>query len=516
MSSSTITKKDADYKQKIGNLIRQNRLSRGLTQAQLASALGTSQSAVGRIEAGGQNLSMEMLARISDILNRDIVSLNQSGAINFRVHGGHKLHGTLTVNASKNAAVAMLCASLLNRGTTTLRHVPRIEEVNRLVEILVSIGVSVRWLSSSNDLEIKPPAKLRLADMNAEAGRSTRSVLMFLAPLMHLYHEFKLPYSGGCKLGERTVRPHLYALENFGLSVVTTNGWYHATSHPKPAGSIVMWENGKTATENAIMAAALTPGVTEIRHAASDYMVVDLCHFLETLGVRIEGIGSNTVRIHGARQINRNVEYYIAEDPIEAVTFLSMAITTGSAITIARCPIQFMDLELYKLEKMGFKYSMSKPYKSRNKITELVDIKCRGVQHLFSSEDKLEAHDMPGMNMDSLPYFTLVAATATGRTFIHDWTYENRAIYYTELSKLGASVQLVDVHRAYVTGPTKWKASDITCPPALRPAMLLLIGMLASPGTSTLRNVYSIARGYEDIADRLNAVGAKIEVFRDL
>jgi UDP-N-acetylglucosamine 1-carboxyvinyltransferase len=120
------------------------------------------------------------------------------------------------------------------------------------------------------------------------------------------------------------------------------------------------------------------------------------------------------------------------------------------------------------------------------------------------------------MNMDNLPYFVPIAATAKGRTLIHDWSYENRAIYYTELTKLNANVQLADVHRAYVTGPTRWKAAEVICPPALRPAVLVLIGMLAAPGTSILRNVYSISRGYEDLATRLNQLGASIEVFREI
>jgi UDP-N-acetylglucosamine 1-carboxyvinyltransferase len=120
------------------------------------------------------------------------------------------------------------------------------------------------------------------------------------------------------------------------------------------------------------------------------------------------------------------------------------------------------------------------------------------------------------MNIDNLPYFVPIAASAEGRTLIHDWIYENRAIYYTELNKLNANVQLADVHRAYVTGPTKWKAAEVICPPALRPAVLVLIGMLAAPGTSILRNVYSISRGYEDLALRLNELGASIEVFREI
>src|SRR3989338_9336338 len=169
-----------DYKVKIGNLIQESRLHRGYTQAQLAEALSTSQSAINRIEKGGQNISLEMIARISDVLSHDIMTLNGSGKINFRVNGGKKLSGEIEVKTSKNAAVALLCASLLNRGKTTLRKVPRIEEVNRIIEVLLSVGVKVRWINDDKDLEIVPPAKLLLENMDIEAAKRTRTIIMFL------------------------------------------------------------------------------------------------------------------------------------------------------------------------------------------------------------------------------------------------------------------------------------------------------------------------------------------------
>lgn len=514
MSMKTVP--ELNYSEKIGTFIHQTRTQKGMTQAELAKRIGTSQSAINRIENGGQNLSMEMLARISDALHSQIVSLQQPGTLNFRVEGGHKLKGEISVRTSKNAAVGLLAASLLNKGTSTLRRMPKIEEVNRLIEVMVSIGVKVRWLNDEGDLEIKPPAKLHMENMDVEAGRKTRSIIMFMGPLMHMLPSFKIPYAGGCKLGERTVLPHLYALEEFGLKVKTTEGYYHSTSTPKNPGSIVMYESGNTPTENAIMAAARTPGKTVIRRAASNYMVVDVCHYLERLGVKIDGIGTHTLTIHGLKSINKDVEYWPSEDPIEAMTFLSIAATTNSPITIKRVPIDYIDLEIMKLQKMGMKLDIGAPYSGANGITRLVDIKCVDSSHLVALEDKLEAHDDPGMNMDNLPYFVPIAANAHGKTLIHDWTYENRAIYYTELTKLNAQINLLDVHRVTVEGPTRWKPAEVITPPALRPAVLILIGMLAAPGVSVLRNVYSINRGYEDLANRLNQLGAKIEVIREI
>ncbi len=504
-----------NYAAKIGTLIQENRQARGMTQAELAKALGTSQSAINRIEKGGQNISIDMLARISEVLSSQLVTLSQPGSINLRIDGGHKLSGRITAKTSKNAAVALLCASLLNRGTTTLRHVAKIEEVNRIIEVLNSIGVKTRWFNN-NDLEITPPARLRLEDMDIEAAKKTRSIIMFLGPLMHQYKKFELPFAGGCSLGERTVEPHLKGLESFGLKVETLTDIYEVTAAPvQPERAIVLSERGDTVTENILMAAALNDGVTTIRNASPNYMIQDLCFYLEKLGVKIEGIGTTTLRVQGLRDINKNVEYAPAEDPIEVMSFIAAAIVTKSEITIERAPIEFLEIDLKFLEDMGFEYEMTDEYTALNGHTRLVDITTK-VSTLKSSVDKIHPMPFPGLNIDNLPFFALIAASAEGRTLIHDWVYENRAIYLTELSKLGAKVELVDPHRVYVEGPTKWKPAEIVTPPALRPAVVILLAMVAAPGVSVLRNVYSINRGYEDLAERLNSLGAKITVLRDI
>ncbi|HJM04635.1 MAG TPA: UDP-N-acetylglucosamine 1-carboxyvinyltransferase [Candidatus Saccharimonadaceae bacterium] len=503
------------YTSKIGTLIQETRQARGMTQAQLAKAMGTSQSAINRIEKGGQNISLDMLNRMSEVLSSQIVTLNQPGSINFRIQGGKKLSGRITAKTSKNAAVALLCASLLNRGTTTLRKVARIEEVNRIIEVLNSIGVKTRWFGD-NDLEITPPAKLKLENMDTQAAKKTRSIIMFLGPLLHRYKEFKLPYAGGCSLGERTVEPHLSGLEIFGLNVHTVTGHYNAKSSPvKPERPIVLSERGDTVTENIIMAAALNDGTTTIRNASPNYMVQDLCFFLEKLGVKIEGIGTTTLTIHGLRDINKNVEYAPSEDPIEVMSFIAAAIVTKSEITIERAPIEFLEIDLKFLENMGFEYEMSDEYTALNGRTRLVDITTKA-SSLKAPLDKIHSMPFPGLNIDNLPFFAVIAATAKGRTLIHDWVYENRAIYLTELTRLNADVQLIDPHRIYINGPTKWKAAEIITPPALRPAVVIMLAMLAAPGASTLRNIYSINRGYEDLAERLNTLGADITVIRDI
>ncbi|GAA3458556.1 helix-turn-helix domain-containing protein [Saccharothrix longispora] len=505
------------YLARIGGLIRDSRRHRGWTQAQLAEALSTSQSAINRIERGHQNLSVDMLARISEALDSGIVTLGQAAPTHLRVTGGRTLSGSISVKTSKNAGVALLCASLLNAGRTTLRKVARIEEVNRILEVLNSIGVRTRWLNEDNDLEIVPPAKLDLAGIDVEAARRTRSIIMLLGPLLHHEDAFELPYAGGCALGTRTVEPHLVALRPLGLEVKAVAGQYHVAVDRGvgPTRPIVLTERGDTVTENALMAAARRDGVTVIRNASPNYMVQDLCFFLGELGVRIEGVGTTTLTVHGVGEVDRDIDYSPSEDPIEAMSLISAAIVTSSEVTVRRVPIEFMEIELALLEEMGLDHDRSAEYAAANGRTRLVDVTVRP-SRLKAPIDKIHPMPFPGLNIDNLPFFALIAATAQGSTLIHDWVYENRALYLTELTKLGAKVTLLDPHRVYVEGPTHWSGAEVICPPALRPAVVVLLAMLAAKGTSVLRNVYVINRGYEQLAERLNLLGADISTFRDI
>ena len=502
--------------ERIGDFVARLRQEKGMTQTELAARLGTSQSAINRIEKGRQNLSLETLSRLSEALNKQLISIG-SGSVNLRIEGGHELHGDITLKTSKNAAVGLLCASLLNHGTTRFQNFPRIEEVFRIIEVLESIGMQVRWLAG-NDLEIKYPAELRLDKLDKDAARKTRSVLMMIGSLMHDFAEFKIPYAGGCKLGQRTVAPHLFALEEFGVDIHASNGAYRVTVDKKVPERVVLYESGDTVTENILMAAARSTGETIIQFASANYRVQEMCFFLKKLGVQIDGIGTATLRVRGiSGAVKKNITYAPSEDPIEAMFFVSTAVTTNSEITVKRVPIDFMSLEMLKLKHMGLQYDVTPRYKATNGETDLVDIHIH--KHdgsLRALTEKIHANVYPGLNQDNLPYFVPIAAVCKGRTLIHDWTYENRAIYYTELTKIGAQVELADPHRVYVMGPAKFSQADVVCPPALRPASLLLIGMLAADGVSTLRNIYTIQRGYEDLAERLNSIGARIEVFQDL
>ena len=505
--------KQPTYQEEIGRVVTRMRKEKGMTQSELASALKTSQSAIHRIESGQQNISFEMVKRLSDYFGEPILSVNTSVSQGVVVEGGHELSGEITINTSKNAAVGLLCAALLNKGKTTLHRLARIEEVYRIIEVLQSIGVDCRWTNRHRDLEIIPPAELKMDQLDVEAARKTRSIIMFMGPLLHRYKEFTLPYAGGCSLGVRTVEPHLRALRNFGLEVdaTTNSGFYQATVSKTSQENkrIVLIERGDTVTENILMAAALFPGETKIIGASPNYMVQDVCFYLEALGVKIDGIGTTNLTVHGLKEINTDVEYSPSEDPIEAMSFIAAGLATHSEIKVCRAPIEFLEIELEVLKSMNAEIEVGAEYLSNNGRTRLADLVIKK-SDLVAPADKIHPMPFPGLNIDNLPFFSVIAASARGRTLIHDWVFENRAIYVTELSKLNARVELLDAHRVYVEGPAHWRPAELVSPPALRPAVVVLFAMLAAPGVSVLRNTYSINRGYQDFANRLRHLGAQI------
>src|SRR3954452_22106035 len=465
----------ASVMRRIGVLVRDARRHRGLTQLQLAERLGTSQSAVARIEQGGQNLTLDLLGRLSAALGSELISVGPSapsGPTHLRVTGARALHGSVTVKSSKNAAVALLCAALLNRGRTTLRNVARIVEVDRILDVLRSIGVEATWDTTGHDLTLIVPDELDLAGIDADAARRTRSIIMFLGPLLHRYDTFRLPYAGGCDLGTRTVEPHMIALRPFGLAVEAHGGEYLATvgaDGPRDR-TIVLTERGDTVTENALLAAARTEGTTTIRNASSNYMVQDLCLYLRLLGVDVEGLGTTTLVVRGRPVLDADVDYTISEDPVEAMSLLTAGIVTGSELTVCRAPIEFLEIELAVLAEMGLRYQLSAEYLADSGHPRLTHITISRSE-LRAPLDSIHPMPFPGLNIDNLPFFAVIAAQAEGQTLLHDWVYENRAIYLVELKKLGGDVKLLDPPRVMIEGPTHWSGAEVVCPPALRPAV---------------------------------------------
>jgi UDP-N-acetylglucosamine 1-carboxyvinyltransferase len=427
----------------------------------------------------------------------------------FIINGGKTLQGEIKTNSAKNSAVAILCATIMIPGKTTLIDVPDIEEVKRIIEILTSIGLEIKWLRQ-HELEINNSGQLKLNNLNHDSFTKTRSALLLMGALSACLSNYSLPKPGGCKLGKRTVNPYLIAFEHLGIKVQETDTEYLIDTKQKKAAKFTMYESGDTATENTIMAAVLLTGTTEINFASSNYMVQDLCYFLQQAGAKIQGIGSKKLIITGVKNLQPVKNYPIMPDPIEAMAFISIAITTKSNFKITNCPIEFLSLELEKLRIMGQKFKLGKIYKSKNGHFDLVDLEIIPSK-LTALPDKIHPQPYPGLNIDNLPIFIPILTQAEGQTLVHDWVYEDRLIYAIELKRMGADITLFDPHRILITGPTELKPAEIICPPALRPSINLLICMLAAKGKSILRNSYAIERGYENIAERLKTnLGADI------
>ncbi len=429
------------------------------------------------------------------------------------VHGGKKLKGKIINQSAKNSAVAILCATPLIHGKVVLEKVPRIEEVQRIVELLKSIGIKIAD-DGKGTLVIDAALPLNLSAMDRNAACRTRVSLLLFGSLAHREKKYRLYKSGGCKLGQRTVRPHLYALENFGIKIISKNDCYEVENDGLRSAEIVMYESGDTATENGILAAVLSPGVSVIKMASANYQVQDLCYFLVNAGAKIDGIGTTTLRITGVNKLVQSKSYPIMPDPIVAMTYLAASIVTDSALTICNCPLEFLELELYKLSKMGQKFNILNRRRSENDKFDIADIQIKP-SRLIALEDKIEGRPFPGLNIDNLPLFAPILAMAKGRTLVHDWAFENRALYHLELQKLGVKVTLLDPHRVWIEGPTKFVHNEVICPPALRPAVNLLVVMLAAKGKSILRNIYEIDRGYENLYETLRGVGADLELVND-
>src|SRR3989344_4035342 len=426
----------------------------------------------------------------------------------FVINGGKKLKGTIETSSGKNAPIALLCASVLVKNKVILKDMSHVEEIDRMIEVLVSIGVDIKWLDKTS-LYIDSSKDLTMDKINKEACASTRVSLLLLGALASREKDYKLYKTGGCKLGERTIRPHLYALEKFGVRVESKSKYYEVKNSSLQAQDIVMYESGYTATENAIMAAIFAPGVSTIKFASANYMVQDLCYFLNTAGAKIEGIGTTTLVITGVKKLHKVDEYFVIPDPVDAMAWISLAITTKSLLTIKNCAYDFLALELENLSVMGQKYLLLNKRKSKSGNFLIYDIKITP-SDLKALPDKLHGRPYPGLNIDNVPLFVPILTQAKGETLIHDWVYENRAIYYLELKKLGADILLLDPHRALIKGVVELKANEVVCPPAIRPGMAILIAMLGAKGKSVLKNAYPIERAYDNLVERLRSIGADI------
>lgn len=429
----------------------------------------------------------------------------------YRIEGGTKLHGSVEATSGKNSPVALILATLLIKGKSSFANMSHVDEVIKLVRLLETIGVKAEW-KSETELELDTTGPLHMEKIDKKLCCAMRISLLFFGALAAREKNYRVYKSGGCKLGARSIKPHSLALEQFGVNVVSKSEYYEVHNAPLKSAYVVMYESGDTTTENAVMAAVLAPGKTTLKMASANYQIQDLCHFLLKAGAKIKGVGTTTLEIEGVKTLKPVKKYEIIPDPVDAMAWIALAVTTKSALTVKNCSLEFLELELEKLRVMGQKFKLTNVRLQGTGKFRVADIVLEP-SNLTALTDKIYGRPFPGLNIDALPFFVPIATQAKGQTLVHDWAYENRALYSLEFQKFGANVILMDPHRLLVQGPSKLVGNESVCPPAIRPGMAILIAMIAASGKSILRNVGPIERAYDNLMERLQNLGVKIERF---
>ncbi|MBU1164089.1 UDP-N-acetylglucosamine 1-carboxyvinyltransferase [Patescibacteria group bacterium] len=422
---------------------------------------------------------------------------------NFEITGNKPLSGEITVSGAKNAATALIAASLLFDGKTTLDNVPKIEDVNRMLEIMESMGSVAEWIGE-NKLSIDN-ANIDPTKMNSESVCKLRSSVLLIGSLINRFQTIKMPYPGGCQIGARSFDTHILALEKCGFVVKQDEKFLYFEKTKDPLSEILLTEISVTATANVILAMTVGKYKIKLLNADYGYSIQDLCTFLNKAGAKIKLVNSHDLEIKGVKNL-KSIEYNVIPDPIETGTFISLAAATKSNITIKHTTVDFLRLEMEKFRLANVDFEIKEVGKADH--YKLVDIVIKA--------SKLKAvkrvHDMPypGFMSDLLPPFAVMMTQAEGTSLIHEWMYEGRLKYVNELIKMGADATICDPHRVIIVGPSKLTGQEMEMSD-LRAGATLVIAALVAEGKSKISNIYQVDRGYEKIDLRLNLIGADIK-----
>ncbi|MCK4781939.1 UDP-N-acetylglucosamine 1-carboxyvinyltransferase [Candidatus Parcubacteria bacterium] len=413
----------------------------------------------------------------------------------FVIQGGKPLEGAIEVRGYKNAAGAVLAACLLTEEECVIDNLPLVEDVFCLIEILKSMGVEAEWMSERK-LKVKAGKEVDPQKIDIEKVPRTRISVLLIGPLLARFKNFKIPDSGGDKIGLRPISTHLQALEKLGARITRRDGFYYFERENLKAKEIILKEFSVTATENLMFAAVKAEGSTIIKGAACEPQVQDLGGVLKKMGAKIDGLGTHTIIIEGVENLN-GFEHKIISDPIEAATFIVAGAITPGTVEVRKVNLNHLDIFLDKLEEIGVNLEKGVDFV---KVSYSPNLKATRAQ----------AFPYPGFPTDFLPFTAVLLTQAQGKSLIHDPLYESRQGYLQELRKMGADVEVVDPHRALIFGKTELKGFSIESWDIRAGASLIIAGLLAE-GQSTINNIYQIDRGYEKIEERLQQLGADIK-----
>ncbi|MEN4012775.1 MAG: UDP-N-acetylglucosamine 1-carboxyvinyltransferase [Bellilinea sp.] len=419
----------------------------------------------------------------------------------FIIEGGTPLKGEMTPSGNKNAALPLLAACLLTEEPVIMKNVPNILDVQTMRALLESLGVEITNL---DDHTWRIQAKvIRPANLDPDLTRKIRASILLAGPMTARSGELRLPPPGGDVIGRRRVDTHILALKKLGASV-SYDRYFYFRAKGLTGADILLDEASVTATENAIMACVLARGNSIIRNAASEPHIQELCHFLNTLGAKIENIGSNTLHISGVERL-RGGEFSIGSDYLEVVSFIGAAAVTRGEITIHNAGNQYLDMIRLVFGRLGVHWETK-----GDDIYVPPDQKMVIEPDLGNAIPEISVMPWPSFPTDLMSIALVVATQSKGTILFHDWMYPSRMFFTDKLVGMGAQIVLCDPHRCIIQGPTELFGEKMESPD-IRAGMALVLAALSAKGTSVIRNVGQIDRGYEKVDQKLAQLGAKIQ-----
>lgn len=428
-------------------------------------------------------------------------------AVQYIVEGGNTLRGSIRPAGNKNAALPIVAAALLSSRPVRLLNVPRIRDLETLVELIRTVGATADWVGQ-NELHIEA-RDLEAATLDPALCKKIRASILLAAPLLARCGTIHLPPPGGDVIGRRRLDTHFLALEQLGVTVEDHQGFRMTVDRLRGA-DVFLDEPSVTGTENVLIAAAAAEGDTTIRNAASEPHVQDLARFLVTLGACIDGIGTNTITIHGGKSLgDAPITYTIGPDHIEVGSFIGLAAVTRSQLRIESAGVEHLRSTLMGFERLGIRCDIDGD-----------DLVIPANQEMCIHKDfgghvpKLEDQPWPAFPADTMSIAIVAATQCDGVILIHEKMFESRLFFVDRLIGMGATIVLCDPHRCLVSGPSKLHGSNLDSPD-IRAGMAMLIAALCADGKSTINNVGQIERGYERIDERLSALGANIHRVED-
>ncbi|MBZ9571820.1 UDP-N-acetylglucosamine 1-carboxyvinyltransferase [Patescibacteria group bacterium] len=414
----------------------------------------------------------------------------------FIIKGGNSLEGVVEIPGYKNAAGACLAAALLTDEEVIIDNLPLVEDIFKMLKILESMGVEITWLNERK-VKIKAGSKTDPEKMTQGPITETRVSVLLIGSLLSRFGKFKISHPGGDRIGVRPITTHLKALKKLGTDIKNEGDFYSFNGKNLESKEIILKEFSVTATENLMMAAARLPEKTIIKGAAAEPQVQDLGEFLRKMGVKIDGLGTHTIFVEGTEKLE-GTYHKIIPDLLEAGTFIVAGAVTPGEIEIKNIIPEHLDIFLDKLEEIGVNFERGEDFVRVGDFSQ--NLKATRVQ----------AFPYPGFQTDLLPIIAPLLTQAKGKSLVHDPLYENRFNFIQELKKMGADIEIVDPHRAFVFGKTSLRGRKIESWDIRAGASLIIAGLIAK-GQTTIENIYQIDRGYEKIEQRLQKLGADIK-----